>query len=165
MAPLQIPEEFYRVVQYPAPLAGMRLPHKDFPWNHLHALGYQWVVCLCSDHPVYDPTPLSRLVAVELCDMLEVDLPEDPEMEEKGIQIIAEKILEKLESGEGVLVHCAGGRGRTGTVIGSVLKKLGYETAEIISQLDLLNKKRGKAGWPESSWQSEVVARAEASPL
>jgi len=98
-------------------------------------------------------------VSVELCDLAERHLPEFPGEEERVIWLIAQAIVAKLKADEGVIVHCAGGRGRTGTVIGVALVHLGWSADVVISYLDQLHRSRGKSGWPESPWQSEVVRR------
>jgi protein-tyrosine phosphatase len=157
---LNVPGQFFWVRADRPPLAGMQLPSKDIPWEALHQLGFRWIACLCSERPFYDPFPIERLVSVELCDLVETELPEDPEVEERTFGLIADAILGKLEKGEGVIVHCAGGRGRTGTLLGIVLVRLGYSAAEAISFLDQVHRSRGKDGWPESKWQSDVVKRA-----
>ena len=59
--------------------------------------------------------------------------------------------------GEGVAVHCGFGTGRTGTVIGCILKILGFESRQILEHLDELHKARGRPGWPESPWQARLV--------
>ena len=56
-----------------------------------------------------------------------------------------------------------GGTGRTGTVIGCVLRVLGRPAPQVICYLDDLNKARGKLGWPEAKWQAELVERFLAS--
>jgi len=158
---LQIPVEFYWVLRQPAPLAGMRLPSPSSKsWNELWEHGFRWVVCLCSDRPLYDPSPLNQLVTVELTDLAEESMPEDPELEENAIGIIAKKIVEKLDAGEGVIVHCAGGRGRTGTVLGVTLRLLGFDTPGVVEFLDQIHRVRRRPGWPEAEWQQKVVERA-----
>ena len=154
---LEVPRQFYWVKSSQPPLAGMQLPFPGTPWEELFRSGFRWIVCLCSDRPCYDPSPLRFLVAVELCDLFETELPEDPEKEEDSIRIISDAVVGRLERGEGVIVHCAGGRGRTGTVLGSALVKLGEPPEKVVRYLDELHRARGKAGWPESPWQSEVV--------
>ena len=156
---LEVPGQFYWVLRSPVPLAGMILPPRGTPWERLHDLGFRHVVCLCSDRPAYIPAPLEWIVAVELCDLAEVPLPEYPDTEERAIRLISRAVLAKLSAGEGVIVHCAGGRGRTGTVLGCVLRGLGYEAAEVITFLDSVHMLRGKEGWPEADWQREVVER------
>lgn len=160
---LEVPGTFYRVLESPAPLAGMTLPPRDTPWEQLHGLGFRHVVCLCSERPIYHPAPLEWIVTVELCDLAEQPLPEDPDAEEQAIRLISKAVLRKIKAGEGVIVHCAGGRGRTGTVLGCVLRGLGYAANEVCAFLDTLHKLRGTAGWPEAEWQREVVEREDTS--
>jgi protein-tyrosine phosphatase len=64
-----------------------------------------------------------------------------------------------MEAGKGIVVHCVGGIGRTGTVIGCVLRDLGFSADEVIDYLDRINKSRGFRGWPETEWQAEMVRR------
>jgi hypothetical protein len=156
---LEVPGSFYWVLLAPAPLAGMTLPPRDTPWSSLHERGFRHVACLCSERPVYEPAPLGWLVAMELCDLAEKPLPEDPVAEEQAIRVISRAVLARLGAGEGVIVHCAGGRGRTGTVLGCVLRGLGYEATEVVAFLDTVHRFRGKPGWPEADWQREVVER------
>lgn len=156
---LQIPDQFYWLRSAQPPLAGMQLPSSNTPWEELYRNGFRWIACLCSDQPLYDPSPLRSLVSVELCDLAEVALPKVPEKEERIIRIIADAVVQRLRQGEGVIVHCAGGRGRTGTVLGCVLRELGRSAEEIIVFLDAVHKLRGKPGWPEAEWQGEVVER------
>ena len=156
---LEVPGSFYWVLRNPAPLAGMTLPPSGTPWERLHELGFRHVACLCSDRPLYDPAPLEWLVTLDLCDLAEKSLPEDPVAEERAIRIVSRAVLARLAAGEGVIVHCAGGRGRTGTVLGCVLRGFGYPATEVVSFLDEIHRLRGKPGWPESDWQREVVER------
>lgn len=51
--------------------------------------------------------------------------------------------------GEDEVVHCVGGTGRTGAVIGCVLEDLGFSADEIINYLNNLNKERHFSKWPE----------------
>lgn len=158
---LHLPDQLYWVLDHPAPLAGMQWPRgvgKVF-WDTLHAAGFRWIVCLSSLRPKsgYDPAPIETLLAVELTDLCDGGNPDNPEVEEKEIRAIASRVLEKLQEGEGVILHCAGGRGRTGTVLGVVLKLLGFEDEEILSFLNRVHRLRSREGWPESGWQEQVV--------
>jgi protein-tyrosine phosphatase len=137
----------------------MTLPPRNTPWDRLYELGFRHVACLCSERPLYDPTPLEWLVTAELCDLAEVPLPEDPVAEERAIRLISRAVQAKLSAGEGVIVHCAGGRGRTGTVLGCAMRGLGYPADEVVRFLDEVHRFRGKPGWPEAPWQQEVVER------
>ena len=60
-------------------------------------------------------------------------------------------------AGEGVVVHCHAGRGRTGTVIGGALVMLGHDPETVVDWLHRVQRTRGKRGWPEQPWQAEVV--------
>ena len=66
---------------------------------------------------------------------------------------------EKIDAGEGVVVHCMGGIGRTGTVIGCVLRDFGFSADEVVAYLDRINRSRGLRGWPETEWQAEMVRK------
>ena len=50
-----------------------------------------------------------------------------------------------------------GGRGRTGTVIGATLVRLGHDPETVVAHLNRLAVARGRRGWPESPWQAEVL--------
>jgi len=153
---LSIPDAFYWVLQEPAPLAGMRHPYRqNTPWQKLHEAGFQTLISLteCSDNP----TPLTRGCQVELEDLVYGEPPLSPENEIKNIELAVEATLKHLNRGEGVVIHCVGGRGRTGTVLACVLRELGFPADKAIRFLDKLHKQRGKAGWPEAAWQAELV--------
>ncbi|MCX6094210.1 MAG: tyrosine-protein phosphatase [Candidatus Bipolaricaulota bacterium] len=154
---LETPSELYTVLTSPARLAGMPHPTPQAPWAALAESGFQNVVCLTNAVPSYDPTPLRLLHAVELQDLYGGLNPLDPERERREIELAALTALEALERGEGVLVHCAGGTGRTGTVIGVILRHLGYSAREVADYLDTVHKARRKDGWPESAWQSKLL--------
>jgi hypothetical protein len=155
------PREFYWVLKEPAPLAGMKLPRNGFPWSGIADLGFRRVVAL---HPgSYDPAPLSFLFQKKLEDLVGGGPPTDPSKERGLIEEAVYAVIKALRSGDGVVVHCWGGRGRTGTVIGCALRSLGHEPSEVIAYLDRVHKLRGKSGWPESPWQSELVQSWKAS--
>lgn len=152
---LQIPQELYWVLTSPAPLAGIKYPGRDFPWLNIAEEGFSKVVAL---HPgEYDPNPLSILFSEQLEDLVHGNLPKDAEREVRIIKSAVLATVDALYSGQGVVVHCWGGRGRTGTVLGCVLRKLGHKADTVVQYLDRVHKSRGRTGWPESPWQSDLV--------
>ena len=84
--------------------------------------------------------------------------PQYPATEE-GLARQAAAMVKKIDAGEGVVVHCMGGIGRTGTVIGCVLRDPGFSADEVLAYLDRINKSRGLRGWPETEWQAEMVRK------
>lgn len=71
------------------------------------------------------PPPLKLAVACDLDDLSYREFPRKPREEAGRINAIAADIVSALSRGEGCLVHCAAGRGRTGSVIGVALWRLG----------------------------------------
>jgi len=152
---VQVPKEFYWVLTEPTPLAGMKYPAASFPWSNLSAAGFAQVVSL---HPgAYDPTPLTRVFSEHLEDLFGGGSPQHDGKEREKIRRAVKALVGALQSRQGVVVHCCGGRGRSGTVLGCCLRELGFGAEEIIKYLDRLHKARSKSGWPESPWQSSVV--------
>lgn len=156
---LQTPRQFYVVLDAPAPLAGMEYPGMFMPWRHFFNVGFSSVVCLCGDNIQYNPSPLRLLRAVEMEDLHHGGLPVDPAKNERIVREAVDVIVKQLSKDEGVVVHCIGGTGRTGTVIGCVLRRMGYPADDVIRYLNEVNICRGKRGWPESPWQSDMVRR------
>ena len=156
---LAVPYDFYCVLRQPAPLAGMPYPSPRTPWQDLAAAGFRHVICLEGDGPAYDPSPLIVSHRTSLQDLYGEASPRHPEREERLIHEAARAVARRLKTSDGVVVHCAGGTGRTGTVIGCVLRGFGISAVEVITYLNHLNQARGKSGWPESEWQSQVVQR------
>lgn len=154
-----IPQELYWVLSHPAPLAGMRYPRPGFPWAALARSGFSRVVRLTSDGTSYDPRPLQVAYSAQLEDLVHGSSPRSPRQELQLIREAVGVVREALAHGEGVVVHCAGGRGRTGTVLGATLVSLGFAPAEVVAHLDLVHKARGTSGWPESPWQSGILLR------
>lgn len=152
---VSVPDEFYWVLDSPAPLAGMRYPRGGFPWGEVGKAGFTRLVAL---HPGdYDPAPLTLLSCQTLEDLVHGGPPRSPDGEREKIAGIVRSIVAALQAGDGVVVHCVGGRGRTGTVLGCVLRELGYGSGEVVEFFDRVHKARGNAGWPESPWQGQLV--------
>jgi hypothetical protein len=137
------------VTETPALLAGMAFPRPEIDWQLLHDRGFRRVLRL---HPAdYDPAPLVAHDVV-LQDLYGGAAPQDATAEERRIWEAAVFAAENVVRGEGVVVHCVGGTGRTGTVLACALRQLGRSADDAI---DIVRKHRPH--WPESPWQEEVV--------
>lgn len=155
---IRTPKDLYWVLQNPAPLAGMTYPSWKVPWQRLYDLGFRHVVCLTHDQPEYDPGPLLIAFSARLEDLIGQRQPHDPPGEARRVAEAASVVLERLKAEQGVIVHCAGGTGRTGTVIGVVLRQLGLPATDTVRYLNRLHRIRGQDGWPESPWQADLVS-------
>jgi len=151
---LLLPSELYWVCREPVPLAGMSYPHR-VRWSELFDADLRVVVCLTHDDPPYDPAPLS-LVAIALQDLLTRG-PLDPVRERERVMVAARAVVGHLARDEGVVVHCHGGRGRAGTVIGCALVMLGHDPEVVIEHLHAVQRVRNKRGWPEHPWQAATI--------
>jgi len=137
------------VTETPAPLAGMRFPPPDADWRELHRRGFVLVIRL---HPAeYDPSPL---VAEDLAleDLYGGRIPRDEVAERQRIWHAAGLAARHVTGGDGVVVHCLGGKGRTGTVLACALQVLGHSADEAIETVRMHRRE-----WPEAPWQEEVV--------
>jgi hypothetical protein len=155
---LCVPDDLYWIAREPVALAGMSYPGRA-DWARLHEQGIGHVVCLSHATPSYDPEPCT-LTSVRLQDLVSGGDPVNPEAERALIETAAADVVDHLERGIGVAVHCMGGRGRTGTVVGVALVTLGHDPSEVVDYLDRIARGRGRRGWPESPWQSAVVTSA-----
>lgn len=157
-----VPRELYCVALDPAPLFGMPYPASltSEDWTALAAAGARVVLCLTSEAPGYDPSPLVLLAPVALEDLVHGEPPRNPVVERQLVQVAVERALSELREGSGVVVHCAGGTGRTGTVLGSILVRSGHEPERVVAYFDAVHRARGCGGWPEAAWQAEVVRAA-----
>jgi atypical dual specificity phosphatase len=152
---MAMPAELYFLARQPVALAGMAYPSR-VDWNALHDEGLRRVVCLTHDEAPYDPAPLA-VTAIALEDLYTGVIPRDPDAERTKILRAATVVAESVAAGEGVAVHCRGGRGRAGTVLGCALVLLGHKRDDVVDYLDRVHTIRGKGGWPESAWQAEAV--------
>jgi len=136
-------------IQEPALLAGMSYPEPETDWQELWDSGFQLVVRL---HPgEYDAAPLA-VFGVPLADLHGGATPSDPAAEEARVREAARVAADAVEGGHGVVVHCLGGTGRTGTVVACALRLLGRSADEAIATV-----RAHRPRWPESPWQEEVV--------
>ncbi len=146
------PNRLFVVADEPALLGGMAYPTEDTDWEALHRRGFRRLVRL---HPgEYDAAPL-EVEDVELEDLYGGRAPADAERERTRILDAARAAADYVQRGEGVLVHCVGGTGRTGTMLACALRFLGRSEDEAIRAV-----REHRPHWPESPWQEEVVRTA-----
>jgi|SRR5712691_11564796 len=142
------------VTDTPTRLAGMAFPDPELDWRALHNQGFRHVVRLHAAD--YDPSPLTAHDVV-LEDLHCGLRPRDSDAERRRVWQAAQLTAKSVAGGEGVVVHCVGGSGRTGTVLACVLLRLGYSADEAIDAVQA-----HRPHWPESPWQEEVVRRGPA---
>jgi hypothetical protein len=151
-----MPAELYFVTRDPVALVGMAYPSR-VDWTLLAEQGVHHVVCLTHDEPPYDAAPLT-VYGIALQDMFaRTGDPDDPAAERARVVRAAGIVVDAANRGEGVAVHCRGGRGRAGTVLGVALVQLGHDPKAVVAHLDAIHRARGKGGWPEHPWQAQVV--------
>lgn len=129
------------------------------PWKNINDAGFSGIVCLCDSKVSYNPYPLEVLFSIELGDLHHGFPPVNPQMQEELVREAVEVIKQEMEVGNGVVVHCLGGIGRTGTVSGCLLKYPGFHADEVINYLDRINKLRGVKGWLEVKLQKNMVRK------
>jgi len=110
VGPMAMPAELYFLARQPVALAGMAYPSR-VDWNALYDEGLRHVVCLTHDKAPYDPDPLT-VTAIALQDLYTGVTPDDPAAELDRIARAATIVVDSLAAGDGVAVHCRGGRGR-----------------------------------------------------
>lgn len=155
LSKLRLPVHAFQVLEGSLQLAGMGDPARsNMPWATLYALGFGYIVCLNSNEPEYNPRPLKFLWSRQLEDLYGGRVPTMPEKERRlyleAAEIITNTLRGTASVPNGVVIHCTGGVGRTGTVIGLVLANLGFDISKITHYLKA-------KGWPESKWQEGLV--------
>jgi hypothetical protein len=96
---------------------------------------------LTDKYPRYDPAPLV-VDGFMLEDLIGGDAPSDPVEEATIVHQAVSRVLELLSDRRSVMVHCQGGRGRTGTVVGGALVRLGHAPSTVTRWLDELHRGR-----------------------
>lgn len=152
---LCVPDDLYWLSRSPTALAGMAYPGRA-DWAQLAREGIGHVVCLTHDVAPYDASPCT-ITAIRLQDLVSGGPPRDADRERTLVLEAADDVVAHIADGTGVAVHCMGGRGRTGTVLGVALVRLGHEPDAVVAYLNDLAVARGRRGWPESPWQADVV--------
>ena len=156
-----IPADLYFVARQPAPLIGMGFPAR-VDWQLMWDIGVRHVVCLTHDDAAPYDSGQVQTHAIALQDLYcEPVGPRNPATERTRIERAGRIASDAILAGEGVAVHCRGGRGRAGTVLGVTLTNLGHRPADVVSYLDRLHRARGKDGWPECPWQSATILQQQ----
>jgi protein-tyrosine phosphatase len=136
-------------------LAGMAAPHEGFPFGVLAGLGFDAIVSLTGPTS-YDPAPLFTY-HYTLRDLFGQQAPPDPQAELAAVARAVQCVRSLRDAGQGVVVHCGAGIGRTGLVIGAVLVGEGETLTVTCAWLDAVQRRRCARGWPESPWQLEAL--------
>jgi hypothetical protein len=137
------------LLEAPAPLAGTAFPRPETDWAAVSRRGFRRVVRL---HPGdYDPSPL-EVDEIVLEDLVGGRVPLEPALELDRVLQAGRLVAESVRRGEGVIVHCLGGVGRTGTVLGRALRDLGHSADEAVAAI-----RAHRPSWPESPWQEGIV--------
>ena len=125
-----------------------------------HTYGMQVQVCLLEDRELATlkiPTLLEeaarRGVRVVRLPIPDGGVPQNP----GALQAVVSDIVAAARGGQNVVVHCAGGLGRSGTVGGCALRRLGKSFDETLA---ILHNARGP-DCPETDAQRDVVRRFE----
>ena len=127
----------FRVVDLPLRVAGRLLLHSmpgrfetfERVWHQLKSDAVAVIVCLNEKHELRmksseyaEALEAGTLpCSVLLCEIREGGVPEDRD----AFWALANDVANRLQSGEAVLIHCAGGVGRTAMLAVSVLLVLG----------------------------------------
>ena len=155
----------FRLVATPPELPGRiwlaAMPGRLEPWSAFLAQVQQApiarVVCLTPRHELASMSPayLAALNAGELpftwqhLPMRDLGLAEQAQDFRAGIEMLAQAVL----AGDGVLLHCAAGIGRTGTAAACLLKRLGLPTTVALQRV------RDAGSDPQSALQSGLIER------
>lgn len=131
----------FRSVELPAAVSGRLLLHSmpgryealEQVWNQVRKSAVDAIVCLAETDEVHEKS-CAYAQALEAgtvpCLVLPFEIPDrGAPADRDGFWALAGDLAERLQSGECVLIHCAGGVGRTALLAICVLLALG-ETAE-----------------------------------
>jgi protein-tyrosine phosphatase len=103
-------------------------------WHHVRSEDVRAIVCLTDQAEIREKST-EYAQALEAgtvpCSVLLFEIPDRGAPEDRdGFWILAVDVAKRLQAGEAVLIHCAGGVGRTATLAISVLLALGQPVSE-----------------------------------
>jgi protein-tyrosine phosphatase len=127
----------FRRVDLPARVPGKLLLHSmpgrfeaiERVWHQLRSEAVGAIICLAELYEIRMKS-VAYAEALEVgtvpCSVLPFEIPEGGAPEDReGFWALANEVAERLQSGEVMLIHCAGGLGRTAMLAISVLLALG----------------------------------------
>jgi protein-tyrosine phosphatase len=106
----------------------------DSVWQRVRQETVRTIVCLVENNELHEKSPeyARALEACEVpCSVLQFEIPDRGAPEDRhAFWSLAGDLAKRLKSGEAVLIHCAGGVGRTATLAICVLLALGEPMSE-----------------------------------
>jgi len=132
----------FRPVDLPAAVPGRLLLHSlpgryeaiESVWHHVRNEAVHAIVCLVEQDELREKSPdYARALDAGTvpCSVLPFEIPDRGIPEDwDGFWALAGGIAKRLQSGEAVLIHCAGGVGRTAMLAISVLLALGHPASD-----------------------------------
>ena len=127
----------FRSVELPARVPGRMLLHSlpgryeaiESVWHQVRNEAVRTIVCLVEKDELHEKSP-EYAQALEAgtvpCSVLPLEIPDRGVPDDwDGFWSLAGDVAERLQFGEAVLIHCAGGVGRTALLAISVLVALG----------------------------------------
>ncbi len=132
----------FRPVTLPAKVTGKLLLHSmpgryeaiETVWHHVRSQAVCSIVCLAEKDEIrqksFEYAEALQTGAVP-CSVLHFEIPDRGAPDDRhGFWTLACDIAKRLKSGESVLIHCAGGVGRTATLAICVLVALGQSPVD-----------------------------------
>ena len=120
------------MVGLPARLIGVPFPSRTF-FEEENLDGVRWIACLSSAEPERRYQVPPEIGFIERRNFGSPDAASPSELAE--FARVAECIRQRLQAGDGVLVHCDQGISRTGTVVGTVLALQGIAPGRVAAAI------------------------------
>jgi protein-tyrosine phosphatase len=143
-------------VALPGGIAGrLRLCGKHAIWNVVQYAPADVVVCLVERHEIEDRYP-DYVAWLDRAEDRAIwwPIPDLHAPPADSMLAFVDRLVDLLQDGNDVVIHCAAGIGRTGTTAACVLTRLGMSADEALA---VIADARPMAG-PEVGAQSELVA-------